>query len=172
MDGAEDLLHVLRTRCVTRRFTPEPIDAAALNDMLEAMLTAPSAGNTQAWAYVVVRRPAPLRRLTAFCPGIRSTPAVAVVACVDHERLGDDPGGLAPGAMCIAMAVQNLLLAAHALGLGGCPTASFQPAAVRVLLELPPHLEPVLIATLGHPAHELRHRNRRTVDEVVHHETW
>ncbi|WP_241777995.1 nitroreductase family protein [Streptomyces sp. CT34] len=70
------------------------------------------------------------------------------------------------------MAVQNLLLAAHALGLGGCPVASFRKESVSALLGLPQHLEPVLLVPVGHPARAPEPSCRRDTNEVICHDAW
>jgi len=49
------------------------------------------------------------------------------------------------------MAAENMLLAAHALGLGACPVKSFSAAAVKEILELPDGIEPELILMIGYP---------------------
>jgi nitroreductase len=70
-----------------------------------------------------------------------------------------------------AMAAQNILLAAHAMGLGSCVVASFHASAVSQLLRLPTNVEPVLLVAVGHADHHpdapLRLRK-----EVVSHETY
>ena len=74
--------------------------------------------------------------------------------------------------LCVAMAVQNLLLAAHALGLGGCPSASFRKQPIRRVLGLPDRLEPLLLVPIGHPARPTEAAPRRNRNEVISHERW
>jgi albonoursin synthase len=140
--------------------------------MLDAMLAAPSASNKQAWAFVVVRNQTSVRRVRAFSPGIIGVPPLILVACFDKAQVPDDPRMRDVGALCIALAVQNFLLAAHALGLGGCPVSSFLSEPVRLLLDLPHHLDPVLMVPLGHPARKAEASQRRNKEEVVSYETW
>jgi hypothetical protein len=52
----------------------------------------------------------------------------------------------------VGTALQTMLLAAHAIGLGAGPVMSFSKAAVRVVLQLPDHLSPEALVCLGHPA--------------------
>ncbi len=68
----------------------------------------------------------------------------------------------------VAMAGQNLLLAAHALGLGACWMCAplFCPETVRTALDLPPDWQPQGLITLGYPA-ESRQKERRPLDEAV-----
>jgi nitroreductase len=50
-----------------------------------------------------------------------------------------------------SMAAENMLLAAHALGLGGCPVKSFSATALKEILEVPEGIEPELILMIGYP---------------------
>ncbi|WP_158853278.1 nitroreductase family protein [Saccharothrix deserti] len=168
---AAGFLRLITTRSVVRNFAAESIDDDLLEEMLKAMLAAPSGGNKQAWAFVVVRDPVRLRHIRAFCPGILGVPSLLLIACFDTSRATDEVTRRS-GSMCIAMAVQNFLLAAHALGLGGCPVTSFRPNPVRMLTGLPAHLEPVLVVPAGCPAGKSEPTRRRGRREVLRHESW
>ncbi|MFJ9419973.1 nitroreductase family protein [Streptomyces sp. NPDC101227] len=163
---------VIRTRGAVRSYTTEPVGDEVLESLLEAMLAAPSASNKQAWAFLAVREPKRVRRIRAFAPGIIGLPPLVLVACIDRARMTGDPHLRDAGSLCVAMAVENFLLAAHAQGLGGCPVSSFLPEPVQMLLDLPSHLEPVLLVPVGRPAQPLRPSPRRARQEVVCHESW
>ncbi|MER5493155.1 nitroreductase family protein [Streptomyces sp. LE64] len=171
--NASDLIQVLETRSAVRQYTERPVEDAELERLLDAILAAPTGGNKQAWAFVAVRDPRTLRLLRAFSPGIIEPPPLVVVACFDRSRAVKDDGEFwDEGLLCVAMAVQNLLLAAHALGLGGCPAASFRRHAARMLLGLPDHLEPLLMVPIGQPTRALVSPPRRDRSEVVSYEFW
>jgi nitroreductase len=105
---------------------------------------------------------------------------VLIVCCLDHARLGpiaDGAGGLrAPGAAyaSILPAVQNLLLAARALGLGTTLTTLHRAfdADLRACLALPPSVEPVVLVPVGVPADRFGPTRRRPLDEVAHLDGW
>lgn len=167
------LTRLLHSRAVVRRYTTEPVSDAQTNELLDAMLAAPTAANKQAWGFVAVRDQYLIRSLRAFSPGMIGTPPLIVVACFDRDRaVRDDSTRYDVGLLCVAMAVQNLLLAAHAAGLGGCPVCSFWKTAVGRLLDLPRHMEPILLVPVGRPSHPVRPSARRSRDEVIHHDTW
>lgn len=166
-------MRVLRTRSAVRQFTDQPVSDDQLEQLIDAILAAPTGGNKQAWAFVAVRDPRTLRLVRAFSPGMIEPPPLVVVACFDRSRAVKDDGEFwDEGLLCVAMAVQNLLLAAHSLGLGGCPAASFRRGSVATILGLPSHLEPLLLVPLGHPARDLVSPPRRDRSEVVSHEFW
>jgi nitroreductase len=108
------------------------------------------------------------------------TVPVLIVCCLDHARLGpiaDGAGGLrAPGAAyaSILPAVQNLLLAARALGLGTTLTTLHRAfdAELRALLALPATVEPVVVVPLGFPRDRFGPTRRRAVEEVAHLDRW
>ncbi len=164
-------MRVVRTRSAVRDYTDAPIEDRVLEDVLDAMLSAPTGSNAQAWAFVVVRDATALRRLRAFSPGLVGRPQAVVVACVDGERLDLASQDGAPR-LCVTMAVNTLLLAAHAYGLGACPVTSFRPGVLRVLLDLPDHIEPVFMVPMGHPAGERQMSKRRPRSEVISYEVF
>ncbi len=172
-----DTLKVMRTRSVLRNYSSEPIAGDVVDEMLESMISAPSASNKQAWSFVVVQNPANVRLLRAFSPGIIGSPALIVVACIDRSRTSRMPGNISQkiyqtSKLCVGMAVENLLLSAHALGLGGCPVSSFREAQVCELLGIPEHIEPLLVVPLGYPAQAPVPSDRRDKNEVISHEIW
>ncbi len=172
-----DALDVMRTRTVLRNYAPERVDDTLVDTLLDAMVAAPTASNKQAWSFVVVREPGSVRRLRAFAPGVIGTPALVVVACVDRSRTDRLPGHVSQkiyetSKLCVAMAVENLLLAAHAEGLGGCPVSSFRERQIRGLLGIPDHIEPLLVVPLGYPAEAPTPSDRRDKNEVISNERW
>lgn len=172
-----EILRVMCSRTVLRNYAAKPVDDALVEQMLTGMLAAPTASNKQAWSFVVVRDPARVRRLRAFAPGIIGSPALIVVACVDKRRMTGVSAEVSQkiyetAKLCVAMAVENLLLSAHALNLGGCPVGSFREDAVRLLLGLPPFIEPMLTVPIGHPAHQTTPSQRRDKSEVISYDIW
>jgi len=100
---------------------------------------------------------------------------IAIVACLTPEDLDDYPDARRQQAertmavQSVAMAGENLLLAAHAEGLGACWMCAplFAPDVVRQELDLPSNWEPQGLVLIGHAAGSPDPRRRRTVDEVT-----
>jgi nitroreductase len=142
--------------------------------VLEAAAASASAGNVQPWGFVLVQDPGRLRALRALAPGIIGEPTAVVAICLDMKRAEERGGAMGPKLawMDIGLATQNALLAAHDLGLGACPIGSFHRQAVAVFLDLPAHVEPVLLIALGYPQAKPPVTGRRPLSEVCFAERW
>lgn len=170
-----DVFQAIRERRSVRSFTDEPITREQLHAVMEAATWAPTGGNIQAWCFVVITDPGRIADIKAFSPGMLSDPKAVVVACSDLERAAGRGGRLAHEilTLCdVSMACQNMMLAAHALGLGSCVIRSFSPVAVSKLLGLPDTVRPELLVALGHPTRVPPAPRRRPQEEVVHWETF
>jgi nitroreductase len=120
-----------------------------------------------------------MRGADALARGIAEVP-VLIVCCLDHARLGpiaDGSGGLRSPAAAYASilpAVQNLLLAARALGLGTTLTTLHRAfeRELRALLAIPDTVEPVVLVPLGVPVDRFGPTRRRPLAEVAHLDRW
>jgi len=152
---AEAVLATIRSRRVTRAFEEWPVAVEAIRDVLEAGRWATSGGNARIHRFVVIRDRGTLWRLRAVAPGMLGMPAAVIAICTDATRAAEELVQLEhdPTTMIdVGTAAMNMMVAAHALRLGTCPVTSFSHVAVRVVLGLPPALEPELLLLLGHPA--------------------
>ncbi|HEY6838453.1 MAG TPA: nitroreductase family protein [Geobacteraceae bacterium] len=168
-----DALEAILTRRSVRRYTDEPIAAELLDELLNAAMHAPSAGNEEPWHFVVVTDRETLDAIPRFHPYavmLRQAPA-AVVVCGDPTL--EKYNGY--WVLDCAAATENLLLAAHARGLGGVWVGVHpQPereAGVRELLGIPAHVIPFAIVALGHPA-ERPPKAERFDSRRVHRNRW
>lgn len=169
-----EALEAIFTRRSVRAFTPDPVPDELLTQILRAGVSSASGGNVQAWGFVVVRNPARVAALRSLAPGIIGRPTAVLAICMDRGRarqLGGDGGGAFMW-IDIGLATQNLLLAAHDLGLGACPIGSFHPRGVAAFLDLPADVEPVLLLALGYPAFKPSPPGRRPLGEVCFDEEW
>jgi nitroreductase len=171
---------VLRQRAC-RDFAPDPVPDEDVARMLEAAVHAPSAENAQPWVFVVVRdvdrrrRIAELtRRLWDGGAGDHSRPRLAAGLFAEVDGAirsgfggapllvvvagdGRDPTTRATLGASVFPAVQNLLLAANALGYGSALTTlpTVAAAELRDLVQLPEGLEPMAVVPIGLPARPL-----------------
>jgi nitroreductase len=152
--AAEAVLEAIRTRRVTRSFDGRPLPDQALLAVLEAARWATSGGNRRIHPFLVVRDPGTIARLRAVTPGMFSAPPVVIVICTDAARAAAELVQLEYDRTIwidVGTAAMNMMVAAHALGLGSCPVSSFSHGAASVVLGLPPTVEPELFLLLGHP---------------------
>jgi len=169
-----ELYEAISGRRSVRRFLAEPIDRSILDRIVGAAIWAPSGGNAQTWRFVVVTEAERRRRLQTVSPGLLGDPPVVIAICEDLGEARAKGGTLGETFLApvdAAMAAENLLLAAHAEGLGTCTIASFHRKAVARLLELPEGAEPILLISVGRPAEFPEPPARRT-DGIVHFEVY
>ncbi len=149
-----DLWEAITGRRSVRAFTDEPVERRTVERLIEAAIWAPSGGNAQTWRFVVVTDPNRIRQIKMISPGLLGDPPALIVACQDMGEAARKGGRLGRDFLAVVdtgMAVQNLLLAAHAEGLGTCVVASFHRGAVKRLLHLPEEVEPLLLVSVGRP---------------------
>ncbi|MBN9112028.1 MAG: nitroreductase family protein [Pseudonocardia sp.] len=157
MSGESDpnpVLDAIRSRRVVRAMTDEPIPRETLERILDAARWAPTAGNRHLQRFVASDDPGTLRALRMVSPGMLQRPVAVVGICVDRDLAVDY--GFARHAHSLSVdvgtAAATLLLAAHALGVGGGPVTSFSRAAVGAVLDVPAGWTPEFLVCLGHPA--------------------
>ncbi|MBI4703115.1 MAG: nitroreductase family protein [Deltaproteobacteria bacterium] len=165
------LLDLIRSRRSVRRFRPDPLPDGAAERLLAAMVLAPSAGNAQPWHFVCIAEPRLRQELAAAALRQRfvADAPLVVVVCVDEARAARAYGERGVSLYCLqdtAAAIQNMLLVAHAMGLGTCWVGAFDEQAVAQVLELRDGLRPVALVPVGVPAERPRMPPRRPVGEV------
>lgn len=168
-----DAMEAILTRRSIRAYTDQPVGADLIEHLLKAAMAAPSAGNQQPWHFVVVDDRETLDAIPkyhAYAAMLKHAP-VAVVVCSDEGREGL---GVYWPQDCSA-ATQNLLLAAHAKGLGavwlGIYPEADRIAKTRELLGLPETITPFCVVAIGHPDEEKGPANRYDASRV-HRNRW
>jgi nitroreductase len=148
-----DCLETIMTRRSVRKYADAEVSDAQVEVLLRAAMAAPSAGNQQCWRFVVVRDAETRARLAAATPyGApmgRGAVGIVVLADTTAETF---PGNWANDC---AAAVENLLLAAHATGLGavwlGVHPGDERERAVAEIVESPQWLRPFCMVAVGYP---------------------
>jgi nitroreductase len=165
-------LEAIFSRRSVRSFKPDPISDEDLLTIVQAAAAAPSGGNAQRRLFLAVRQPRRIAALRALAPGIIGLPPAVLILCLDQR--GSQSGGVLSPSLCydIGAALQNLLLTAHATGLGACPVGSFHPKGVAVFLDLPEGVEPCLLVVLGKPKLIPPPPRKRSVDEIYYQERF
>lgn len=195
----EQIMEVIASRRSIRSFKPDPIPDEHVGKVLEAAQWAPSGANAQPWDFIVIKDPHRIwdvaaifekehrrrRRVASDFPGgsmsyLRLAPVIILVCgdprfkvCYPKDRSKALKEVIFAGS--IAAAVQNLHLAAAALGLGGSTWINIgEPAerALKHLLGIPPALRVLYCCPLGYPARRSRTRWRRPLESMVHREAF
>lgn len=167
------MLEIIKKRCSVRRYKTEAVPDEVIWQLLEAARWAPSAGNLQPWFFYVVTKKEVKECLAAAALEQRfvAQAPVVIVVCAEPERSARVYGERGRRLYCYqdtAAAVQNILLAATAMGLGTCWVGAFYEDRVRECLAIPAHRVPVAIIPVGYPAEEPPHRTtRRELEEIV-----
>jgi len=168
-----DLFEAIESRRSIRRFDPAAdVPPEMVERLLNAAILAPTAGNRQPWHFYVVRDPELRQGLVAAAhgQGFISQAPVAIVVCADAEQSAGRYGQRGRELYCLqdtAAAVDHILLAAVALGLGSCWVGAFDEGEAARVLDLPDHHRPVAILPIGKPAEAPARRPRQPLKEVA-----
>lgn len=169
-----DFFEVLQKRYSVRAYKPDPIDDATLTKILEAVNSAPSAGNLQAYEVILVRDPERKRQLARASWDqwfIAEAPVVLVfVANPERNRRYGKRGAELYCVQDATIACSYAQLAATALGLGSCWIGAFDDDKVREVVGIPQNMRPVAILPIGVPADMPEPKERRPLGDLVHEE--
>src|ERR687897_1795650 len=140
-----------------REYAARPLEPETERRILDAGRMAGSAKNRQPWTFLVVRDDRAVEAVaeSVFEPG-NILGAAFVVAVVMDGGAGIDAG----------RAVQNMLLAAHAQGIGSCPNGISDAVGLRMALRLPEDAKVAAVLSFGHPARP-QDPARRSADEWI-----
>ena len=179
-------MDVLLTRTSIRSFTGDPVSREQLETILKAGMAAPSAMNVQPWRFVVVQEKEKMAEIFGNGPrsGMFTTAGAVIVVCGQTSFLRkpfgqpDAPETQQPNIFwfedCSA-AAENILLAAHALGLGAVWTAGYpaeeRTAPIAAALGLPEDVSILCIIPVGVPAESPEPKDKWNPDNI-HWDRW
>ena len=156
-DNAESaVLNNIATRVSVRSYLDKPVEEAKIEQMLRAGMAAPSAVNKQPWHFIVVTEKAQLEALAQASPnaGMVAKAPLAIVVCGDMDKALEG-GGRDFWIQDCSAATENILLAAHSLGLGAVWTGAYPSPerceTISVVVGLPETLIPLNIIVIGYP---------------------
>lgn len=156
-DPSEAVYNNILTRVSVRKYQDKKVDDATLDQLLRAAMAAPSAGNKQPWHFVVCTDKEVRADMAAINPygNMIAQAPLAIAVCGDKSKELEGEAGEMWMQDCSA-AAENILLAAHGLGLGAVWTGVY-PIKERIsklskILELPENIVPLAIIAIGYPA--------------------
>jgi nitroreductase len=162
-----EAIEALKTRRSVRMYENKPVTNALLETIVDCGRLAASARNVQPWEFVVVTNADVQKKIADMAPHgrfIADAAACIAVVCKDSEYYLEDGSA----------ATQNMLLAAHALGLGSCWVAGDRKpyaGAVQTLLNLPAGYKLISLVVVGYAA-QIPAPAKRSLNEVIHWETF
>lgn len=168
-----DVLDAIRTRRSIRKYKDRPVPEELVQKILAAAMSAPSARNAQPWQFVVIEDRRILREIARINPNASMAADVllGILVCGDLE-LEKSPGYWV---VDCAAAAQNMLLAAHGLGLGAVWTGVYprqeRMDGLRRLCHVPEGVMPHSLVLIGYPA-EAREAEDRYRPERIHRDRW
>jgi nitroreductase len=158
-----------------REFVPGEVSEETVRLLLQAAMAAPSAVAKDPWRFIVIRQPDRLKQIAAILPHgtMIATASLGIAVCGDLEVAHDRE--LSYLLQDCSAAIENLLLAAHALGLGAC-WLGVHPRENRIrqisqLLKLPATVIPVSCVAVGYAGEHKDPRSRYN-SNYVHFEQW
>lgn len=157
-----------------RKFTDQPIEAEKIDRLLRAAMQAPSAANQQAWEFIVVQEKENLAKVAEVSPYAKPAAgsAVTFVLLADENKMRVPTGW----EQDMGAAAENMLLEAVHLELGGVwfgvATADFVVENIRNLFELPEHIRPFALISVGYPDGQKNEFVDRYQADRVHYEKW
>lgn len=172
-----DAIKAIMERISTRQFSDKEISDDDLKIMLDAAMSGPTATNARPWSFIVVRDKEMLLKMAdanmKFAEPLRRA-TLGVLVCGDLERAYK----AAPDFWVVdgSIAAQNMILAAHALGIGSCWLGVW-PMQDRVenqakLFDIPENIIPHSIIAFGYPKEESTKQKLIYEEDRVHFEKW
>lgn len=168
-----EAMDAILSRRSIREYTDQSVSDETIKELLEAAMSAPSAGNEQPWHFVVIRERQILDEIPKYhqySHMLRNAP-VAIMVCGD-KRLQKYEGYWVQD--CSA-ATENILIAAKANDLGavwlGVYPIADRVIALRKLLGIPEEVTPFSLISIGYPAEE-KPRSGRYDASRIHHDRW
>ncbi len=152
-----DSIDIIFKRRSIRKFTPQPVSKVDIVLLLKAAMAAPSAVNSQPWEFIIVEDPTILKSLKKVSLFSNRNAPLAVVVLGSPQKAGN-PAGAKFWIQDCSAAMENILLAAVCLGMGGVwigihPIQGVEEK-VRELLHIPSSSTPLGMALIGYPAEQ------------------
>lgn len=173
-----DVFEAIEGRRSVRKYKDRDVEDEKIEKILKAATWAPSWANTQCWRFVVVRDEEIKEELAdTLSEGNPATDAflnapVVIVGCAKKGVSGFKSGEAVTEKgdwymYDVALAMQNLMLAAYSLGLATVQTGSFKAREVEEVLDVPEEVSVVSMTPVGYPGREPSAPKRKDLDEIV-----
>ncbi len=157
------LVDVVLNRRSIRRYELKEIPRDVLDKILEAGRQAPSAANKQPWHFIVLTDSEIKKELSKgmFNRFIKDAP-ITVVGCAHKDMIASKWS-----IVSTTIALQNMVVAAWAMGIGSCWVGDFSEEEVKKLLNIPESWNIVALVSFGYPAEKPQPRKKKTIEKIV-----
>ena len=163
-----EFYEVISKRRSIRAYKKDPVEDSKLSRILNAARLAPTAANRQPYSLIVVKdEDTKIRLKDAYSQEWFFTAPVIVCACALPDDAWKRNDGRGYVDVDVAIAMDHLILAASAEGLGTCWIAAFKPEVVREVLNIPDNMEPLVLTPLGYPDTIPEPTFRKPLEEMV-----
>lgn len=163
-----DFYEVIQNRRSVRAYKPLPVEDDKLERILNAARLAPSAANRQPMSIIVIKDDNVKQRLKdAYSQTWFYTAPVIICACTMPGNAWKRSDGKIYADVDVAIAMDHLVLAASAEGLGTCWIAAFKLEIVKRVLNIPDNIVPLILTPLGYPETIPRPTYRKPLNEMV-----
>lgn len=168
------ILDVLKRRRSIRKYQTKPIEKDKLLKLLEAARLGPSAANMQPCQFIVVTAKEMREKLRASYKNDWFVNApVIIVGCAKPKEAWRRRDKEEYWKVDVAIAMQNLILAAAEAGLGTCWIAAFDEKSAKKALDIPKDVRVVAMTPLGYPDEEKGLiTDRKPLENIVHYDKW
>lgn len=166
-----DVMTAIKNRRSVRRFLDKEIPKDAVDALKDALIWAPSAGNLQSRRFYFIFNNKVKQGIAdeALHQTFIAQAPLVVIACADllivrsYSKRGEELYAIQDA----ACSIENMMLAAHSLGLGSVWVGAFHEDGIARILDMPSNLRPVAIVPVGYPAHTPLPPRRLDRDEAI-----
>ena len=168
-DNGQAAIENIMTRTSIRKYKDQPVEQEKIDIMLKAAMAAPTAGNLQPWHFIVIDEKKTIDLLSGQQP---TNAPLLITICGDTDKTTMPDGKKFPDfwVQDVSAATENLLLAAHAQGLGavwtGCYPIMERVAEVANVLNCPKNIVPLAIVRVGYPDEAPTPKDKFTEDNI------
>ncbi|MFH1316245.1 MAG: nitroreductase family protein [Candidatus Woesearchaeota archaeon] len=168
-----EVFECIKTRRSIRRYMDAPVEWEKIGRILEAGKAAPSAGNLQNWSFIVVLDQGQRSKIAEAClkqDWIAEAPVHIVVAGLPEKakRFYGIRGERLYTIQNCAAATENMLLMAHALGLGSCWVGAFDEDILKDAVSMPQEVRPQAVLTIGYANEQVPEPPEFTLENVMY----
>lgn len=169
-----DAIKAIMTRRSIRKYKKKSVPKELIMKLLDAARQAPSAYNDQPWEFIIVKNKETMKKILQYKKSKFMINAPVWICCGYNKKKSSTELNLEN----TALAIENLLITAHALGLGAVYTGAYDPDdpslenAINKALKLPKSVKIVSIVCTGWPDEEPRDKKMRPLEDMTHFETF